>query len=86
MSGSFRQGRGVEKESGLVNRRLDAAFDDSLGDGEAGEACDVVDVQLLHQMLTMLLNRFDADAELGGNLLVGLALRDQLKQFRFTRG
>jgi len=45
------------------NCRLNAAFDDSGGNGKAGKAGDIVDMQLLHEMLAMLFDRFNADAQ-----------------------
>ena len=61
--------------------QLGAALDDAGADGVAGEAGGVVDVELLHEMLTVLLDGLDADAEFGGRLLVGLALGNQLEHF-----
>jgi hypothetical protein len=55
----------------LHDRQLDAAFDDAHGDGIAGEAGGVVNIEFLHQVVPMLLDRLDADAEVIRDLLVG---------------
>ncbi len=65
--------------------QLDAALDDARLDGVAGETCRVVDVEFLHEMVAMLLDRLCADAEFGRDLLVGFAFGDQLEHFRFAR-
>src|SRR5208282_5977697 len=69
----------------LDDRQLDAAFDDARADGVAGESGGVVDVELLHEMLAMLLDGLDADAEFRRGFLVGLALSDQLQHFHLAR-
>ena len=45
-----------------------------------------MDVELVHQMLAVLLDRLDADVQLGRDLLVGLALGDQLEDLQLARG
>jgi len=69
----------------LDNGYVDTALDDSRTDGVAGEACDVVDVQFAHEMLPMLVDRFEADAQFRGDLFVGLAFGDQLEHLYFAR-
>jgi hypothetical protein len=49
--------------SQLADGQLDAALDDSRGNGVAGEAGDLVDVELGHEILPVFLDRLDADAE-----------------------
>ena len=70
---------------GLNDGQLDAALDDSLGDGVAGEAGDVVDVELAHEMLPMFVHGFEADAQFRGDLLVGLAFGNQLEHLHLAR-
>ena len=62
----------------LNDGQLDAALDDARADGVTGETGGVVNVELLHEMLAMLLDGLDADAEFRRGLLVGLALGDDL--------
>src|SRR5882672_8601979 len=61
------------------------AFDDSLGDGVTGETSHVVNVQLVHELLPVFLDSFDADEQFAGDLFVGVAFRDQLQHFQLTR-
>src|SRR5580765_8467625 len=42
--------------------------------------------KLIHHLLPMFLDGFDANAQLGRNLLVGSALRYQLQDFSFPGG
>ena len=70
----------------LNNRQLHAALDDARADRVTGEAGGVVDVELFHQMLAMLLDGLDADAKFAGGLFVGLALGDELEHFHLARG
>src|SRR5439155_21511753 len=41
-------------------------FDDSLGDGVTGESSHVVDVQLVHELLPVFFDGFDADEQFAG--------------------
>ena len=59
-------------------------FDDSLGDGVTGEAGYVVNVQLVHELLPVLLHRFDADEQFAGDLFVGVAFGDQLEHLQLA--
>src|ERR1700677_4442991 len=70
----------------LNDGQLDAALDDSRTDGVAGEAGGVVDVELLHEVLAVLLDGLDADAEFGRGFLVRPALGDELEHFHLARG
>lgn len=70
---------------GLLDGHLDTALDDARRDGIAGETRRVVDVELPHEMVPMLLDRLDADAELRCNLLVGFAFGNQLEHLHLTR-
>ena len=54
--------------------------------GAAASALDIVNVQLVHHLLTVFLDCLDADAEFGCDLFVGLALRDELQDLGFTSG
>src|SRR5882724_12994647 len=69
---------------GLQSPDRPAGFDDALGDGIAGEAGDVVDAQPVHEPLAMSLDGLDADAQFGGDLLVGFTFGDQLQDFRLA--
>jgi len=55
----------------LNDGQLDAALDNARADGVAGKASGVVDVELGHETLAMLLNRLHADAEFHRDLFVG---------------
>ena len=70
---------------GLDDGQLDTAFDDARRDGVTGKARRVVDVELLHEMVPMLLDGLDADAKLRRDLLVGLAFGNQLEHLHLTR-
>jgi hypothetical protein len=48
----------------LDDTQLHTAFDDSRGDGVAGETRRVVDVELFREILAVFFHRFDADAKL----------------------
>ncbi len=50
--------------------QLDTALDDTRTDRIAGETGDVMNVELVHQLLPMLLHCLDADAEFRRNLFV----------------
>ena len=52
----------------------------------ARQAGDIVDVQLVHDLLTMLFDGFYADAEFAGDLLIGKTFGDQLEDFSFAGG
>lgn len=52
----------------------------------AGEAGGVVDVELVHHGLAVLLDGLDADPELVRGLLVGVAFGDELEDFGLARG
>src|SRR6185436_4626846 len=69
----------------LNNRQLDAALDDARADGVAGEAGGVVNVELLHEMLTMFFYRLGADTEFRRGFLVGLAFGNELQHFHLAR-
>ena len=57
----------------LDDRHLHAAFDDPRADGIAGEACRVVDVELVHETIPVLLNGLDANAKRHCYLFIGFA-------------
>ena len=46
-----------------------------MGNRVARKTGGVVDIQLVHQMLAVLLHRLDADAQIDGDLLVGRTFR-----------
>src|SRR5271167_3177007 len=69
----------------LADGQLDAALDDSRGDGVTGEAGDLVDVELGHEILPVFFDRLDADAEFRRRLFVGLAFGNQLEHLQLTR-
>ena len=62
-----------------------APFDDAVGDGVTGETRRVVKVELLHQVVPVLLDRLDADAQLRRDLFVGFALSNQLENLQLAR-
>ena len=45
-----------------------------------------MNVQLVHHLLTMLLDGLDADAQFPGDLFVGKTFRDKLQDFRLPGG
>src|SRR5208282_5604917 len=69
----------------LDNGQLDAVLDNARADGVAGEPGGVVDVELLHEMLAVLLDGLDADAEFRRGFLVGLAFRNELEHLHLAR-
>ena len=91
-----RRGRGLELNSecrrrprrslpGLSHGQLDTAFDAARRDDVAGETCNVVDVELLHEALPVFLDCLNADAQFRCDLFVGLAFGNQLEHLRFAR-
>ena len=60
----------------LNDRQLDTALDNARADSVASETGRVVDVELLHEMLAMLLDRLHSDAECRRGLFVGLPFGD----------
>src|SRR5437867_2188799 len=57
----------------------------AFGDGVARKAGHIMNIQFVHDLLPMFLHRLDADGEFGGDLLVGLALGNELEHLRFAR-
>src|SRR5690348_7036210 len=80
-----RAGRTLRGGDSIYSDELRRGFDDAARDGVTREAGDVVDVELVHHLLTVLLHGLDADAEVGRNLLVHLALRDELQDLELAR-
>ena len=70
---------------GLADDSPVVAFDDSLGDGVAGETGDVMDVELAHETLPIFVHRFEAQAQFGGDLFVGVAFGNQLEHLHLAR-
>ena len=70
---------------GLADGHPGVALDDSLGDGVTGETGDVVDVELAHETLPVVVHRFEAHAQLSGDLFVGMALGNQLEHLHLAR-
>src|SRR2546428_841838 len=68
------------------NCRGQSAFNDAFGNSVTGQAGDIVDVQLIHDLLPMLLNGFDADDQFAGDLFVGETFGDELEHFGLARG
>ena len=60
--------------------------DQSLGDGESGQAGDAVDLELSHQALAMGFDGAGADVEATRNFLVGQTLGDTGEHLAFTIG
>ena len=69
----------------LNDGHLDGALDNARADVVAGKASGVVDVELGHETLAMLLNRLHADAEFHRDLFVGFAFGNQLDHLHFAR-
>ena len=68
----------------LNDSQLDTALDDSRTDGVAGETRDIVDVQFRHEMLPVLVDRFEADTQFRRDLFVGLAFGNQLEHLHLA--
>ena len=62
------------------------AVHDARGDRVAGETGSVVDTELFHHVLAVLLHRLDTDAQFVRGLLVGTALCNELEHFHLTGG
>ena len=69
---------------GSDDRDLHAALNDACTDGVAGETCGVVDAELLHEIVPVLFDRFDADIECCCDLLVGRAFGNPLEYLHLT--
>ena len=69
----------------LDDGQLDTALDDACADGVTGKSGGVVDVELLHEMLPMLLDGLEANAQFHRRLLVGVAFGHQLEHFHLAR-
>ena len=61
-------------------------LDDSVLDCESGQAGNIVQIELAHQVGAVVFGRFDADAEDLGNFLGTVAFGDQLENFPFPGG
>jgi len=85
MGCSPREGQEIKNQKFLHNRQQHITFDDAGRDRIPREAGGVVDVELLHKILSVLFDRLDADAEFVRRLLIRFALRDKLKHFDFAR-
>lgn len=70
----------------VVERGVGGSFNHAGGDGVAGEAGGVVDVELVHHGLAVFFDRLDADPELVGGLFVGVAFGDELEDFGLACG
>src|SRR5208282_6281272 len=77
---------GPPKRSSNVRLEPWAALDNPFGHCMARESGDIVDSQLVHHLLAMFLDGFDADGEFGGNLLVEPPFGNELKHFRLPAG
>jgi len=73
--GAAKRRRSTER---LNDGQRDVALDDPMADGVAGETGCIVDVELLHEMLAMLLDGLDADVEFASRFLIGLTFGNQL--------
>ena len=73
------------REAQLGDHKLDAAFNDTRGDGMARQARGVVDIEFPHQLLSVFFDRFDADPKLCGDLFIGCTLGDALQDLRLAR-
>ena len=49
------------------------------------QARNIVDVELVHDLLAVLLDGFDAESQFRSDLLIGKSLGDQLKHLGFAR-
>src|SRR5580700_493391 len=81
-------GRAPQPLSHLLDRQIRSALHlhDPVGDGVAGETCDVVDSEGIHQVLAVLLHRLDAYPQDDRDLLVRLALGNQLQDLPLAPG
>src|SRR2546425_579710 len=70
----------------LAGHASEVGFDNALRSGVADQPGDVVDIQLLHYLLAMLLDCLDAEVQLRCDLLVGIAFRNELENFGFALG
>jgi len=78
-------GRVFRRRVALGNRQPDISLDDSHSDGVAGESGDVMDVKLAHEMLAMLVYRFEAHTQRCSDLLVSVSLGYELENLDLTR-
>ena len=69
----------------MAHRPLHTVLDDASTDSVACEAGGVVDVEFRHNMLTMLFDGLEVDAEFRRGFLVGVTLSDQLQHFHLAR-
>ena len=63
---------------------MTTVLDNPCTDGVTGKSGGIMDVELLHDMLTMFLDRLDNDAEFPRYFLVGFAFGNQLEHFSLT--
>ena len=83
MRGGESRGAGGRLRSSDGN--LDAVLDDASADCVPGQTRGVMDVQLGHQVLAVLVHGLEADPQLLRDLLVGFAFGDQLEHLDLTR-
>jgi len=55
-----------------------AWFSHALGNDKAGESCDIMNIELVHDLLPVLLNRFDANPQLGCHFWIRKPVRGEL--------
>src|SRR5688572_5439014 len=66
-------------------RWIHGAFNNAGADSVTGEPGRIMDSQFIHDILPMFLDRFYADLQVTGDLLVRFAFGDQLQHFHLTR-
>src|SRR6266702_622916 len=80
LSGLFSCSRGRR----FASRSCNVYFDEPPGNCVARQSRNVVDGEFIHEPLPVPLDRLDADAKFGGNLLIALPFGDQLKDFELA--
>ena len=68
-----------------MRRYLDAVLNDPSRDGVARKSSSVVDIELIHHLLAVFLNRLLTNAQMGRDLLVRHALSHKLQYLCFTQ-
>jgi len=77
--------RSIVLAATLNDGQLNAALNNALADGIASKASDLVDVELGHETLAMLLNSLHTDAKFRRDLFVGMTFGNELENFHFAR-
>src|SRR5436309_632695 len=75
------------REVGRLNTRDSgrSQLNNTLACGMPHQARNIVNVELVHHLLAVLLDGFDAESQFPSDLLIGKSLGDQLKHLGFAR-